>query len=66
MTVLKAISFIKEDPFCEQRYEGELLGLVYKLDVCHYKKYKTEIKQILEREEFSNLILSFLKKIQEE
>lgn len=82
LAVLKAICFIKENPFCGQRYEGELLELLYKLDVCYLKKYTPEIDEILrdaiiknkeydwicedERKEFSDLACSFLERLQTE
>lgn len=82
LAALKAISFIKENPFCGQRYESELLELLCKLDGCYLKKYTVELEEILrdaliknkeydwlcedERKEFSDLICSFLKKLQTE
>lgn len=82
LAVLKAISFIKENPFCGQRYESELLELLCKLDTCYLKEYAIELEEILrdaiiknkeydwlcedERKEFSDLISSFFKKLQSE
>lgn len=79
VAVTKAISFIKENPFCGQRYEGELLELLYKLDICYLEKNKETLKKILvdalkrnevydwlceeERVEFSNLIKCFFQKL---
>lgn len=75
LAVLKAITFIKENPFCGQRYESELLELLYKSDRCYLKKYTIELEEILraaliknkeydwlcedERKEFSDLICNF-------
>ena len=47
LAVLKVISFIKENPFCGQRYEGELLEILCKLDRCRLKKYVVELEEIL-------------------
>ncbi len=46
LAVLKAITFIKENPFCGQRYESELLELLYKSDRCYLKKYTIELEEI--------------------
>lgn len=82
LAVLKAISFIRENPFCGQRYESELLELLSKLDRCYLKKYTFELEEILrdaklknkeydwlckdERKEFSDMISNFFKKLQAE
>lgn len=80
LAVSKAISFVKENPFCGQRYEGELLELLCKLDKCYLKEHKAEIEEVLkkalnenkvydwlceeERKEFSDLVRDFLEKLQ--
>jgi len=81
MAVSKSVKYINENPFCGQRYEGELIELLFKLDLVHIETYKEDIFQILkkalvknktydwlcedERMEFSELINSFQKKLQE-
>ena len=80
LAVSKAIHFIEKNPFCGQRYEGELLELLNKLDVNYLKEYKLVLNEILskaldknkvyewlcedERIEFSELVKAFLKKIE--
>ncbi|MCM1097619.1 MAG: contact-dependent growth inhibition system immunity protein [Ruminococcus flavefaciens] len=79
LAVAKAVSFVKETPFCGLRYEGELLELLYKVDVCYLEKYKEILKEILdnalrqnevyewlceeERVEFSDLVKCFAQKL---
>lgn len=79
LAVTKAVSFVKENPFCGQRYEGELLELLYKLDIGYLEKYKEILKEVLddalkqnevydwlceeERVEFSDLVKCFAQKL---
>lgn len=79
LAVTKAVSFVKENPFCGQRYEGELLELLYKLDIYYLEKYKETLKEVLdnalkqnkvyewlceeERVEFSDLVKCFAQKL---
>ena len=75
MALKKSIAFLEENPFIGQRYEGELMELLYKQKISHLEPYEKNIQNILsnalvrnktydwlceeEREEFSNLIDSF-------
>lgn len=79
IAISKAIIFIQENPFCGQRYEGELLELLYKMDMSYLEKYRSLLKEILlkallqnrtydwlceeERKEFEEVINNFLYKI---
>ena len=79
LAVSKAIYFIEENSFCGQRYEGELLELLNKLDVNYLREYKLVLNEILlkaldknriyewlcedERIEFSELLKAFAKKV---
>ena len=79
LAVTKAVSFVRENPFCGQRYEGELLELLYKLDICYLEKCKETLKEVLddalkqnkvyewlceeERVEFSDLVKCFSQKL---
>lgn len=67
--------FLENNPFCGQRYEGELMELLSKMDMIYLDKYKDNIQHILskalienktyewiceeEREEFGEVINSF-------
>lgn len=80
MALTKSIDFLEENPFIGQRYEGELMELLYKQKMSHLKPYEKSIQSILsnalvknktydwlceeEREEFSNLIDLFQIKLQ--
>lgn len=75
LAISKSIKFIEENPFCGQRYEGELIELLSKLDLIYFDNYKDSIQRILskaliknktyewmceeEREEYSELLNSF-------
>lgn len=79
LAVSKAVTLISENPFCGQRYEGELLELLYKLNPCYLVRHKDTLQTTLslalsenktyewlceeEREEFRELIYSFQRKI---
>lgn len=79
LAVSRSIIFIKDNPFCGQRYEGELMEILSKLDVDYLNVYKDNIQEILskalienetyewlceeEREEFSKLINAFQKRL---
>ncbi len=72
IAVKKAIEYLKINPFCGQRYEGELIELILKIDSSYLESHKEEIKIILndatnknvnyewlveeERQEFSDLL----------
>lgn len=80
LAVTKAIEFIKQNPFCGQRYEGELMELLYGVDLIYLKSHRDDIQKILskasnenktyewlcveERKEFSELIHSFIMKLE--
>lgn len=80
LAIKKSISFINENPFCGQRYEGELLELLSRLDKSYLNSYKDTIIQILskalaenktydwlsedERIEFGNTVNLFKQKLQ--
>ena len=80
LAVSKSLEYLKQNPFCGQRYEGELMELVYKLDYVYLENYKDNLQKILskalvknktydwmceeEREEFDELINSFQMKLQ--
>lgn len=79
LEVSKSITFIKDNPFCGQRYEGELMELLSKVDVDYLNVYKDDIQEILskalieneayewlceeERDAYSKLINAFQKKL---
>lgn len=79
LAISKSIIFIKDNPFCGQRYEGELMEILSKLDVVYLTYYKDYIQEILskalvenetyewlceeERKKFSKLINAFQKKL---
>lgn len=46
LAVPKAILFLKEDPFCGQRYEGELIEILYNIDVQILSKYIQDFDKI--------------------
>lgn len=80
LAVKKSISLISENPFCGQRYEGELLELLSRLDKSYLNIYKDTIIQILsnaldenktydwlreeERIEFEDIVNLFKQKLQ--
>lgn len=80
--ILKSIQLIEDNSFCGQRYEGELMELLSKLDMVYLENYKSDIQKILskaliknktyewlceeERDEFLKLITSFQIKLQSE
>ncbi len=80
MALTKSIDLLEENPFAGQRFEGELMELLYKQKASDLKPYNKIITKILlnalaknrtydwlceeEREEFSNLIYSFQIKLQ--
>ena len=75
----RTIEFIERNPFCGQRYEGELLEVLSWQDIEYIKDYKDALVKILteaaeknkhhdwffedEREEFDQIIKEFLQKI---
>lgn len=75
LAVSKSINFIEDNPFCGQRYEGELMELLSKLDLAYFDHYKKRLLDVLskalnenktydwlcekERDEFFKLINSF-------
>lgn len=79
LAISKSIEFIEDNPFCGQRYEGELIELLAGLDLVDLENYKEVILLILakalienkkydwlceeEREEFCKLINSFQLKL---
>lgn len=79
LAISKSIEFIEDNPFCGQRYEGELIELLARLDLVDLENYKEVILLILakalienkkydwlceeEREEFCKLINSFQLKL---
>ena len=79
LAIPKAIEFLNDDPFCGERYEGELLELLFRLDYIHLSKYQKDICNLLlnacnknvtyiwvceeEREEYFKLIKAFKAKI---
>lgn len=79
LAVPKAIALIERDPFCGQRYEGELLEVLSWLDIVYIEDYKDVLVKILmeaseknkhyewffedEREEFNQTIKEFLHRI---
>ncbi len=79
LAINKAKIFIEDNPFCGERYDGELLELLFKIDDMYLKKHSDFFSKILkkafeenktyewlceeEREEFSNLINEFTNKI---
>lgn len=81
VAIPKAISFLENNPFCGQRYEGELMELLSKLDLNCFDKYTDDIQQILskalienktyawlceeERNEFSEVIKFFQMRLRE-
>jgi len=80
LAVPKAIELMEENPFCGQRYDGELLELLFNLDANYLEAYKYEVKKVLsetldridshewwyqgEQDEFLELIKSFQRKLQ--
>lgn len=46
LAVAKAILFLKENPFCGQRYEGELLEILYNIDIQFLLKYIRDFDEI--------------------
>lgn len=75
IAISKSMDFLENNPFCGQRYEGELMELLSKMDMIYLDKYKDNIQHILsktlienkkyewiceeEREEFDEVINSF-------
>ena len=75
LAISKSIKLIEENPFCGQRYEGELIELLSRLDLIYFDNYNDNIQKILskalienktyewlceeEREEYSELLNSF-------
>lgn len=82
LAINKAKIFIAENPFCGERYEGELLELLFEVDDMYLKKHRAFLSKILkkafeenktyewlceeEREEFNDLILKFTSKINDQ
>lgn len=80
LAISKALEFVNENPFCGQRYEGELIELLSKMDVIYFSLYKAQIREILlkamtqneayewlceeERDDFFDLVEGFYKKIE--
>ena len=78
--ISKAVSLVHENPFCGQRYEGELLELLFRLEPVHFVSYKDSLGRVLEaamlqnktyewlceeeRGEFFELLSSFQKKLE--
>ena len=46
LAVPKAIELMEENPFCGQRYDGELLELLSNLDANELEAYKYDVKKI--------------------
>lgn len=79
LAINKAKIFIEDNPFCGERYEGELLELLFKIDYMYLKEHGDFFSKILkkafeenktyewlceeEREEFNSLINQFMDKI---
>lgn len=79
LAISKALILINQNPFCGQRYEGELIELLSKQDMSYLDKDKIFIKEILlkarvennnydwlceeERKDFEELVNNFLNKI---
>lgn len=75
IAISKSMDFLENNPFCGQRYEGELMELLSKMDMIYLDKCKDNIQHILskalienktyewiceeEREEFDEVIISF-------
>lgn len=47
LAIEKSIQFIVENPFCGQRYEGELLELLSKINILYLNSYKDMLIKIL-------------------
>ncbi len=47
IAVKKAIEYLKINPFCGQRYEGELIELILRIDSSYLESHKEKIKIIL-------------------
>ena len=79
MAIAKAVTYIEINPFCGQRYEGELIELLSMLDVSNLYDYKNRIMRVListldknknynwlceeDRSEFNEILNNFLKNI---
>lgn len=80
MAILKAIDYLKENPFIGEMYDGELLEKISGINVDSLRKYIEEIRSILsnaieknekypwlldeERIEFADMIKEFKSKIE--
>ena len=79
LAIPRAIAFITNDPFCGQRYEGELLEVLSWTEISYLEGYKDSLLKVLteaakknkyyewfcedEREEFNQNIETFLHKL---
>lgn len=76
VAIIKAEEYVRNDPFCGQRYDGELLELLLMSDLFCFWKDESYIKKMLlevlaecaehnwgsesEREEFENIIKEYI------
>ena len=60
LAVPKAIEFIKDNPFCGQRYEGELIELLSKMDLSYFDNYKDDMQKILCKASIENKTYEWL------
>lgn len=78
IAILKAIDFLKDNLFCGEMYEGEILEKLLEVNTCNLVAYSDDIKDILsealdksekhewlckdEKEDFENVIRKFIDK----
>lgn len=60
LAVPKAIEFMKDNPFCGQRYEGELIELLSKMDLSYFDNYKDDMQKILCKASIENKTYEWL------
>lgn len=79
LAVHKAVDLLKDNPFCGELYEGEILEKMLELDMLYLSNYRQELKEILdkalkdneryewlieeERIEYKNLVYLFQQKL---